>query len=161
MNETKSQDCGNLTVNGKVFTGQVVVPGKAMEIKQIKYWKIELFEQAKSGISSLIAEPRKPFFTGYTKDPIKLEKLQGGEFISLAPSPDSMETKSVRTHRVDEINCIPVYEQDADSFAEASEPLIKWLAENVHPHHSVIVTSTHAELLQGEKVHRTEKYLRD
>ncbi|EHU00443.1 hypothetical protein CKS_2369 [Pantoea stewartii subsp. stewartii DC283] len=48
-----------------------------------------------------------------------------------------------------------------DSFAEASEPLIKWLAENVHPHHSVIVTATHAELLQGEKVHRTEKFLRD
>ena len=33
---------------------------------------------------------------------------------------------------------------------EAARPLIKWLNENVHPHHSVIVTSTNAELLEGE-----------
>jgi hypothetical protein len=32
------------------------------------------------------------------------------------------------------------------SFEEAAKPLIKWLAENVHPHHTVIVTSTNAEL---------------
>ncbi|MGE4944095.1 hypothetical protein [Yersinia enterocolitica] len=34
------------------------------------------------------------------------------------------------------------------SFEEASKPLIKWLAENVHPHHTVIVTSTGAELIR-------------
>lgn len=48
-----------------------------------------------------------------------------------------------------------------ESFAKAAEPLIKWLAENVHPHHCVQVTSTHAELLQGEMVHRTEQFLID
>ena len=47
------------------------------------------------------------------------------------------------------------------SFEQAAEPLIKWLAENVHPHHSVIVTSTAAELLQSEKSHLTEKFLVD
>ncbi|HCL5619601.1 TPA: hypothetical protein N2N50_000557 [Kluyvera ascorbata] len=47
------------------------------------------------------------------------------------------------------------------SFEQAAEPLIKWLAENVHPHHSVIVTSTAAELLQSEKSHLTDKFLVD
>ncbi len=47
------------------------------------------------------------------------------------------------------------------SFEEAARPLIKWLAENVHPHHSVIVTSTHAELLMGEMVLSTDEYLKD
>lgn len=37
-----------------------------------------------------------------------------------------------------------------ESFKQAAMPLIKWLCENVHPHHSVIVTATNAELLVGE-----------
>ncbi|WP_336981810.1 MULTISPECIES: hypothetical protein [unclassified Cedecea] len=47
------------------------------------------------------------------------------------------------------------------SFEAVARPLIKWLAENVHPHHSVIVTSTHAELLMGEMVLSTDEYLKD
>lgn len=132
-----------------------------MEIKLIKYWKVELFEQRpKSVIAEILAE-KQPFFTGYSKNPVNPEKLHGSEFISLAPSPDSFALQAVRAYRVDEIVCTPIYEQDVDSFAEASEPLIKWLAENVDPHHSVIVTATGAELLQGEKNHQTEKFLRD
>lgn len=41
-------------------------------------------------------------------------------------------------------------DEQRKSFEEAARPLIKWLCENVHPHHSVIVTSTNAELLEGE-----------
>ncbi|TGC28025.1 hypothetical protein [Escherichia sp. E1130] len=132
-----------------------------MEIKLVKYWKVELFEQQKSGVSVLMAESRKPFFTGYSKERINPEKIHGSEFISLAPTPDSLALESVRLYRVDEIKCIPVYEQEVDSFAEAAEPLIKWMAESVHPHHSAIVTSTGAELLMSEKTHNTEKYLKD
>jgi hypothetical protein len=47
-------------------------------------------------------------------------------------------------------------------FREASLPLIKWLAENVHPHHTAIVTGTGAELLQGElSTGEVLDYLRD
>jgi len=52
-------------------------------------------------------------------------------------------------------------EDKQQSFEEVTRPLIKWLAENVHPHHSVIVTSTHAELLEGQQVISTEEYLKD
>ncbi|EAN7575835.1 hypothetical protein [Salmonella enterica] len=131
-----------------------------MEIKLVKYWKIELFEQSKSVISNMMNEPKRPFFTGYSKEPIKPHKLQGGDFISLATSPDFIETKSVRTYRVDEFKCTPVYEND-DAFHEAAKPLIKWLAENVHPHHQAIVTSTHAELLESQYVVKTEEFLKD
>lgn len=47
------------------------------------------------------------------------------------------------------------------SFEAVAKPLINWLAENVHPHHTVIVTSTHAELLEGEIVVETEEFLKD
>lgn len=133
-----------------------------MEIKLVKYWKVELFEQQpKSVITQMLAEKRQPFFTGYSKDQINPQKLHGSEFISLAPSPDSLELQAIRLYRVDEIKCSPVYEQEADSFAEAAEPLIKWMAENVHPHHSAIVTSKGAELLMSERLHNTDKYLKD
>jgi hypothetical protein len=41
-------------------------------------------------------------------------------------------------------------EQERNSFEEAARPLIKWMAENVHPHHTAIVTATGAELLEGQ-----------
>lgn len=42
----------------------------------------------------------------------------------------------------------PKTDEQQKSFEEAARPLIKWLCENVHPHHSVIVTPTNAELLE-------------
>lgn len=51
--------------------------------------------------------------------------------------------------------------QKQESFKEAAKPLIKWLAENVHPHHTVIVTSTGAELMMGEMSFPTEEFLQD
>lgn len=194
-----------------------------MEIKLIKYWKVELFEHPKSSIMQISAEVRKPFFTGYAKDRINPEKLHGSEFISLAPTPDLLVLQSFRLYRVDEIKCTPVYEsgpsraemvayiqtavgegyqpehQDAISdlsilwklgesdlsreygkcwqwydmggglhetlekkvsFDDVAKPMIKWLAENTHPHHLVIVTSTHAELLEGQQVISTHEYLK-
>lgn len=51
--------------------------------------------------------------------------------------------------------------QKQESFKEAAKPLIKWLAENVHPHHTAIVTSTGAELMMGEMSFPTEEFLKD
>ncbi|MGP2900537.1 hypothetical protein [Serratia ureilytica] len=48
-----------------------------------------------------------------------------------------------------------------ESFEEVAKPLIKWLAENVHPHHTAIVTSTHAELLEGKMSFPTEEFIKD
>lgn len=53
------------------------------------------------------------------------------------------------------------YSSRQSGFEEAAKPLIKWLAESVHPHHTVIVTSTSAELFQGEHVVKTEEFLKD
>ena len=36
-----------------------------------------------------------------------------------------------------------------ETFEEAAVPLMRWLANNVHPHHSITVTATSAELLEG------------
>jgi hypothetical protein len=48
-----------------------------------------------------------------------------------------------------------------ESFEAVAKPLIKWLAENVHPHHTVIATSTHAELLEGQIFFPTEEFIKD
>lgn len=39
--------------------------------------------------------------------------------------------------------------EQLESFKQAALPLIAWLNENVHPHHTAIVTPTKAELLEG------------
>lgn len=41
-------------------------------------------------------------------------------------------------------------EEQRNEFEAVCRPVIKWLCENVHPHHTVIITPTGAELLQGE-----------
>lgn len=48
-----------------------------------------------------------------------------------------------------------------DQFIKACKPVIKWMNDNVHPHHTVIITHTDAELLEGEIAYRTEKFLKD
>lgn len=46
-------------------------------------------------------------------------------------------------------------------FRALTDPLIQWLNANCHPHCTVIVTNTDAELLEGQCVHHTEQHLRD
>lgn len=135
-----------------------------MEIKLIKYWEVELFDAPRSNsvISEIIScEERRPFFTGYSNSQFDLRKavLEGEKFITLFCEPDSLKTRSVRISRVNEFRCTPIYESD-NTFQEAVKPLMKWLAENVHPHHQAIVTSSHAELLESQIVAKTDEFLK-
>lgn len=53
-------------------------------------------------------------------------------------------------------------EREQKEFNEACRPLIKYLAENHHPHIKVIVHSTGAEMLEGVKTSaEILDYLRD
>lgn len=52
--------------------------------------------------------------------------------------------------------------KEEDAFTKACRPLIKYLAENHHPHIKVIVHSTGAEMLEGVKTTgEILDYLRD
>lgn len=53
------------------------------------------------------------------------------------------------------------FDKKSGRFEEAAAPLIKWLAENVNPHHSAIVTSIDAELVSTEYSFHTEEFLKD
>jgi len=44
---------------------------------------------------------------------------------------------------------------------EVSKPLIKYLAENHHPHVTAIVTSDMVELLEGLMTARTSEFIKD
>lgn len=44
---------------------------------------------------------------------------------------------------------ISVNQQRQQAFEKAVKPLIEWLNEHGHPHMTLIVTQTHAELLEG------------
>lgn len=52
-------------------------------------------------------------------------------------------------------------EEKKSSFEEAAKPLIKWLAENVNPHHQAVVTSTDAELLSTECFIKNDSFVKD
>ncbi|MDK1204184.1 hypothetical protein [Cronobacter turicensis] len=48
-----------------------------------------------------------------------------------------------------------------EELLEAAKPLMRWLAENEHPHKQVVVTSARAELLESQAVTETEEFLKD
>tara|TARA_R110000796_G_C14257905_1_gene399510 strand:- start:123 stop:443 length:321 start_codon:yes stop_codon:yes gene_type:complete len=56
---------------------------------------------------------------------------------------------------------IPVVSSSAD-FRENANPLLKYLAENHHPHTTAIITSTSIELVEGIKAeHKIYDYIKD
>jgi len=67
------------------------------------------------------------------------------QFVSASPSPQQTDEAT-----------------DAGlDFEQAARPLIKWLSENVHPHHTAIVTNDSAELLEGAQTVRTNEFIKD
>jgi len=42
-------------------------------------------------------------------------------------------------------------ESQLDEFEQLARPLIKYLCENYHPHVTILITPTNAELLEGIK----------
>lgn len=52
-------------------------------------------------------------------------------------------------------------EEERKAFIEASEPLMKWLADNCHPHCCAIVEYGTSQLVEGVAAHKTGKFLRD
>lgn len=47
------------------------------------------------------------------------------------------------------------------SFRKEVEHLMQYLAENHHPHTTILITSTTAELVEGIVCHNTDKYIVD
>ena len=46
-------------------------------------------------------------------------------------------------------------------FREAAKPLIKYLCENHHPHMTVIVTPTDAQLVEGAMTIKCDEFILD
>jgi len=51
--------------------------------------------------------------------------------------------------------------KEVEGFKKAAEPLMKWMAENLHPHTTAIVDQGRAELLEGKCAHVTEEFILD
>jgi hypothetical protein len=54
-----------------------------------------------------------------------------------------------------------ITDEQRKEFDAVAKPLIKWLNDNCHPHCSIIITTTHAELVEGVNVLYTEEYIKD
>lgn len=52
-------------------------------------------------------------------------------------------------------------EEKDEKFEKAAEPMIKYLAENHHPHMQVLIDSTSAILLEQEKMYTNSSYVVD
>lgn len=51
--------------------------------------------------------------------------------------------------------------EETKTFEEIVRPVIEWIAKNKHPHMSIVIDGTHAELLEGVEAIYTEDYLQD
>ncbi len=51
--------------------------------------------------------------------------------------------------------------EQKEKFEEAAKPLIKHLAENYHPHMTVIVTCGSAEIMEGSSSFQTDEFISD
>jgi hypothetical protein len=51
--------------------------------------------------------------------------------------------------------------EQGEQFEVLVRPLMKWLAENRHPHTTVVITAMNAELLEGQIAISTDEYLVD
>ena len=47
------------------------------------------------------------------------------------------------------------------TFEEVIKDVMKWLAENHHPHTTIIITSTNAELVEGIESVVTDEFIKD
>lgn len=52
-------------------------------------------------------------------------------------------------------------EKQKQDLEEAAKPLMKYLAENHHPHTLVIVESDRAELLESSATVKTDEFIKD
>ena len=52
-------------------------------------------------------------------------------------------------------------EKQRKEFEEVTRPVIKFLNDNCHPHVTVIISPTHAELTEGVCSFPTEDYIKD
>lgn len=55
----------------------------------------------------------------------------------------------------------PTTEEQREEFKKLTEPVMKWLCDNFHPHVTVIIEPSRAELLEGQCAHVTDKYVGD
>lgn len=158
-------------------------------MKVVKYWQVELFQDTgfradTSVMSSLRQKPleQAPFFTGYS---LKIPdfNVADDKFIEIMVSIDDVEARRIRRSLIGSVRVTPVYanvivgkngsddEEHAKAaddkalvppgFEEAARPLMKWMAENLHPHHTAIVDQSSAELSSGLQYMTTPEYIRD
>jgi hypothetical protein len=98
---------------------------------------------------------------------VSWEKKDDGQLISLKIHfIPHYEEKVVNKHNEEDVASNDTTENEylkkKEKFIEAARPLMKYLCENHHPHTSVIVNPTFAELSVGEMVtHKINDYLLD
>jgi hypothetical protein len=54
-----------------------------------------------------------------------------------------------------------IYEKKKAEFEEIVRPVMKWLAENQHPHTKIIIEANIAELVEGNIAVQTNEFLVD
>jgi hypothetical protein len=76
---------------------------------------------------------------------------------------DIQRVNEMLRHNKGELNDMekPSASPDNEKLLKAAEPLIKYLAENYHPHVVCIVDALSAEVYEGQAVVKTKKFLRD
>jgi len=54
-----------------------------------------------------------------------------------------------------------ITKEQTKEMLDAARPLLKWINENCHPHHTILVTTTTVEVVEGIALESTNEFLRD
>lgn len=60
-----------------------------------------------------------------------------------------------------DVGILIISNEVVSTFEEVTEPLIKWMAENQHPHTTAQIDSISAQLWESKQSHRNEDYILD
>jgi hypothetical protein len=52
-------------------------------------------------------------------------------------------------------------DEERNQFIAAAKPLMRWMAENLHPHYTASVTATDAELTEGTCSYSTPEFVHE
>lgn len=57
---------------------------------------------------------------------------------------------------------LPTAAERMEAFTVVVKPLMEWMNNNgLHPHHTIVVTQTSAEILEGRQFFKTMEFVKD
>ena len=132
-----------------------------MMIPLLQQWGI-----TRCNVSKCCEKPTT-IITGATENPIGLCEKHYNKTREIMKNLEEIQIIKIKIQTGERLKAseaaviVDILENYSGDFKTAVRPLMKYLAENHHPHTNVIVESNRAEMVEGVKCCNTDEYLVD